>query len=44
MEFPVGRKTDKATQRKSYKESFKKIKDGHGGLPVKKRVLTALDR
>jgi len=38
----MGRKSDKATQRKSYKESFKNIRHGHGGLPVKKKALAAL--
>jgi hypothetical protein len=38
----MGRKTEKAEQRKSYKESFKNIKHGHGGRPVKKKAEAAL--
>jgi len=40
----VGRKQEKAEQRKKYKESFKKVKHGHGGRPIKKRDEAALGR
>ena len=40
----MGRKHEKAAQRKAYKESFKGVKHGHGGRPVKKKAETALGR
>jgi hypothetical protein len=40
----MGRKQEKAEQRKTYKESFKKVKHGHGGRPIKKRDEAALGR
>jgi len=40
----VGKKREKAEQRKKYKESFKKVKHGHGGRPIKKRDEAALGR
>jgi len=40
----VGRKQEKAEQRKKYKESFKKVKHGHGGRPLRKREEAALGR
>ena len=40
----MGRKIEKAAQRKSYKESFKKVKHGHGGRPIRKRDEAALGR
>lgn len=40
----MGRKTEKATQRKSYKESFKNVKHGHGGRPIKKKQESALGK
>ncbi len=33
----MGRKQEKAEQRRRYKEAFKKVKHGHGGYPVKKK-------
>lgn len=38
----MGRKQDKAQQRKQYKEAFKKVKHGHGGRSIKKKEETAL--
>jgi hypothetical protein len=38
----VGRKQDKAEQRKKYKESFRKVEHGHSGRPVRKIEETAL--
>jgi hypothetical protein len=40
----MGRKTEKAAQRKSYKESFKNIKHGHGGRSVRKKQEAALGK
>jgi hypothetical protein len=40
----VGRKQDKSEQRKKYKESFKRVKHGHGSLSVRKRDEAALGR
>jgi len=40
----VGRKQEKEQQRKRYKESFKKVKHGHGGRPIKKKEEAALGR
>lgn len=33
----MGRRQEKAEQRKAYKETFKDVKHGHGGRPVKKK-------
>jgi hypothetical protein len=38
----MGRKSDKAVQRKGYKESFKNVKHGHGGRSIKKKQESAL--
>ena len=38
----MGRKQDKAAQRKQYKESFKLVKHGHGGRAIKKKQISAL--
>ena len=40
----MGRKQEKAQQRKQYKEDFKGVKHGHGGRPVKKKQEAALGR
>jgi hypothetical protein len=40
----MGRKHEKMAQRKAYKESFKRVKHGHGGLPIKKKEQQALGR
>jgi hypothetical protein len=40
----MGRKQEKAEQRRRYKEVFKKVKHGHGGRPVKKKEETALGK
>jgi hypothetical protein len=40
----VGRKQDKALQRKSYQEAFKKVKHGHGGRPITKKEESALGK
>ena len=40
----VGRKQEKAEQRKKYKEAFKKVKHGHGSRPIKKKEEAALSR
>jgi len=38
----MGRKQEKAGQRKQYKETFSKVKHGHGGRPIKKKEIAAL--
>jgi hypothetical protein len=38
----MGRKQEKAAQRRSYKEMFKKVKHGHGGRSIRKKEETAL--
>ncbi|MFC2043583.1 hypothetical protein ACFLT8_00435 [Chloroflexota bacterium] len=40
----MGRKQEKAEQRKKYQESFKNVKHGHGGRPIKKKDESALGR
>ncbi len=40
----MGRKQEKAQQRKQYKEGFKDVKHGHGGRPVKKKQESALGK
>lgn len=40
----MGRKAEKAAQRKGYKESFKHVKHGHGGRSIKKKQETALGK
>jgi|WetSurMetagenome_2_1015567.scaffolds.fasta_scaffold1071228_2 hypothetical protein len=36
----MGRKAEKAAQRRSYKETFKDVKHGHGGRSIKKKQET----
>ncbi|MCX7911387.1 MAG: hypothetical protein N2506_00255 [Dehalococcoidales bacterium] len=38
----MGRKAEKAAQRKAYREAFKNVKHGHGGRPIRKKEETAL--
>ena len=40
----MGRKQDKAEQRKKYKEGFKRVKHGHGGRSIKKKDEAALGK
>lgn len=40
----MGRKQEKAEQRKSYKESFKKVKHGHGSRAIRKKEESALGK
>ena len=40
----MGRKQEKAEQRKKYKESFKGVKHGHGGRSIKKKDEAALGK
>jgi len=40
----MGRKQEKAEQRRRYKEAFKKVKHGHGGRPIKKKEEAALGK
>ena len=40
----MGRKQEKAQQRKQYKESFRGVKHGHGGRAIKKKQESALGR
>jgi ribosomal protein L39E len=40
----MGRKQEKAMQRKAYKEAFKKVKHGHGGRAIRKKEETALGK
>jgi hypothetical protein len=40
----LGRKQEKAMQRKSYQEAFKKVKHGHGGRAIRKKEETALGK
>jgi hypothetical protein len=40
----MGRKQEKAEQRRRYKEAFRKVKHGHGGRPVKKKEEAALGK
>ena len=40
----MGRKQDKVEQRKKYKESFNKVKHGHGGRFIKKKEEAALGK
>jgi hypothetical protein len=36
----MGRKAEKAAQRRTYKEAFKNVKHGHGGRSVRKKEET----
>jgi len=38
----MGRKQEKAEQRKQYKTAFQGVKYGHGGQPVRKKSEAAL--
>ena len=40
----MGRKQEKAAQRKAYKEAFGGTRHGHGGRAVKKKAEAALGR
>ena len=40
----MGRKQEKMAQRKAYKEAFKRVKHGHGGLPLRKKEQQALGK
>lgn len=40
----MGRKQEKAEQRKQYKEAFKKVKHGHGSLAIRKKEEAAPGR
>ena len=40
----VGRKQEKAEQRKKYKESYKGVKHGHGARSVRKKDEAALGK
>jgi len=40
----VGKKQEKAEQRKKYKESYKGVKHGHGVRSVKKKDEAALGK
>jgi len=40
----MGRKQEKAEQRRRYKEAFKRVKHGHGGRPVRKKEEAALGK
>jgi hypothetical protein len=40
----VGRKQEKAMQRKAYHEVFKKVRHGHGGRSIRKKEETALGK
>lgn len=40
----MGRKQEKAEQRRQYKEAFKHVKHGHGGRAIRKKQESALGR
>ncbi len=40
----MGRKQDKAQQRKTYQEAFKGVKHGHGGRAIRKKQEAALGK
>lgn len=40
----MGRKQEKAEQRKRYKEAFKGVKHGHGTRPIRKKEEAALGK
>jgi len=40
----MGRKQEKAAQRKAYKEAFKNVKHGHGGRPIRKKEEAGLGK
>jgi len=40
----MGRKQEKADQRRAYREAFKNVKHGHGGRAIRKKQESALGR
>ncbi len=40
----MGRKQEKAAQRRAYKEAFKGVKHGHGGRAVRKKQEAGLGK
>ena len=40
----MGRKQDKAQQRKTYKDMYKGVKHGHGGRSIRKKDEAALGK
>lgn len=40
----MGHKQQKAEQRKKYKDAFKNVKHGHGGLAIRKKQESALGK
>ena len=40
----MGRKQEKAQQRKTYQDSFKGVKHGHGGRSIRKKDEAALGK
>jgi len=44
LKITMGRKQEKAEQRRNYKEAFKKVKHGHGGRAIRKKEEAALGR
>ena len=40
----MGRKQEKALQRKTYQDSFKGVKHGHGGRSIRKKDEAALGK
>ncbi len=40
----MGRKQEKAAQRKQYQEAFKNVKHGHGGRSIRKKEEAALGK
>jgi len=44
MEYELGRKTEKAQQRKQYHDMFKIVKHNHGTRSIKKKDESALGK
>jgi hypothetical protein len=40
----MGRKAEKAAQRRTYKEAFKNVKHGHGTRAIRKKEESALGK
>ena len=40
----MGRKQEKAAQRRAYKEAFKNVKHGHGTRSIRKKEESALGK
>jgi len=40
----MGRKQEKAQQRKTYRDTFKSVKHGHGGRSIRKKDEAALGK